>query len=379
MHVAMVTPLPPDCNAPRGGVEAVAVCLIRALIRAGCRVTVIKWGTDRDAPYHDAALDCDVVPLRLRHPAVLANWLSTPRELRRIVDDLRPDVVHIQDIPEFGLALSGPRVLTVHGINPRDEWLSGGVRRFVTVPIMAMTFHRSIKAYDHVVLISPYPRQALCFGRDARLHEIDNPVDDEFFDVARAEQAPTVLTVGLLSALKNTRAVVETAARIRRAVPDVRFRIAGPWRAGSVGYRRAVERLREETDLRDTVPFLGSLSRQEILAELAGASCLLLPSFQENAPRVIAEAMAAGVPVAASKVGGIPWMVRDGETGRLFEPTNLNQMVEAVQGILTDDQQRARMGQAARREAERRFRPDAVAARIIDVYRQAIRDHGGQQ
>jgi len=372
MHVAMVTPLPPDCDRPRGGVEAVAICLVRALVRLGVRVTVVRWGADEREPYRDAHLDCTVVPLRLRHPATLANWLWTPRELRRIVADVQPDVVHVQDIPELGLGLARPRVLTVHGINPLDEWVKAGLRRYLTVPIMGLTFMRAVRTYDHVIAISPYSRQAVRFPRRTHVHEIANPVEDRFFEVTPSEDARTVLAVGSLSKLKNTLGLVQAAGRVREAIPGVRFRIAGPWRAGASAYRRTVEGVCDRLDLHPTVDFLGPVDRAQQAAELARAGCFVLPSFQENAPMVIAEAMAAGVPVAASRVGGIPWMIDEGRTGLLFDPDDPAQIAECLIRLLTDRELRKTLGQAVRDEANRRFRADAVARRTLEVYQQAV-------
>ncbi len=370
----MVTPLPPDCESPRGGVEAVSVCLIEALARLDVRVTVIQWGGTEDAPYRHPRLDCTVVPLRLRHPAVIGNWLWTPRELGRIVSDVQPDVVHVQDIPEFGLALDVPRALTIHGINPRDEWVNGGPRRYLTWPILATTFARAVKTYPHVISISPYVRRAVRFAGHTVVHDVDNPVEDAFFEVSPDVSTPTVLTVGLLSKLKNTLGLVQVASRVRQRVPGVRFRIVGPWREGSQRYRRSVERFCERGGLHDTVHFVGRVDREAILSELAGASCLALPSFQENAPRVIAEAMAAGLPVAASSVGGIPWMVSEGKTGLLFDPNRPDQMVDALVRLLSDEALRSQMGQSARQEADRRFRADVVAGLVREVYQRAIED-----
>jgi len=372
MHVAMVTPLPPDPDKPRGGVEAVAVCLIRALVKAGVRVTALQWGGTQDGPHDDAALGCHVIPLRLRHPAMLANWLRTSGDVRRLVDEIRPDLVHVQDIPELGAALTGPRVLTIHGNNPRDEWLLGGIRRYVTTPIMALTFRWCRRKYRHVIMISPYSRRIGGFAADSKLHDVDNPVEDRFFDVSRQAGPPTVLMAGPLSELKNTMAVVQVAARLRRSVPDVRFRLAGAWREKNPAYRRSVEALRRSEQLEDAVQFLGLLGRAELLTELSRASCAYLPSFQENAPMVVSEAMAAGLPVVASRVGGIPWMVTEGKTGLLFDPNDIEGMSEGLRRVLSDPSLCGSMAAAARQEAERRFRASVVADKTLSVYRAAV-------
>ncbi len=368
MHVAMVTPLPPDCRAPQSGVDAVAICLIRALIARGVRITVIKWGGAEAGAFEDDDLGCRVVPLRLRHPAFIMNWLAAPDALNAMVGRVAPDLVHVQDVPELGRKLSGPRVLTVHGINPRDEWLNGGPRRYLTVPVMWATFLNSIKTYPHVTMISPYSRQAVRWPEGVELHDIDNPIEDRFFDSDRRPAPPTVMAVGALSPRKNTLGIVRAAAWVREAVPDVQFRFAGGWRDSRSSYRRQVERVCAEAGLDDTVAFLGPVPRERLTEELSRASCLVLPSFHENAPVVLAEAMAARVAVVASRTCGIPYLVDDGRTGLLIDPHHPQELADATVRVLTDEALRSRLVEAGRAEAEARWRPDAVAQKVQDLY-----------
>ncbi len=366
--------LPNDRDRPRGGPGVVSMCLIRALIRQGIEVTAIEWASPRGEPYDDEAIGCRVIPLPLRRPAFLGNAFRSPREVRRIVDELQPDLVHVQSIPELGWRLHCPRVLTIRGINPRDEWLLGGLRRFVTTPIMAATFYGAVRHYDHVIAISPYTREAARIPDRVQVHSIPNPVEEAFFDVERGDDRPTVLTVGVLSELKNTMGVVQAAAQIRQAVPGVAFRIAGPWRPSSAAYRQRVERFCQEKGLGEVVRFLGYVDRDALKVEMARASCLLLPSFQENSPVVIAEAMAAGLPILASRICGIPFLVKEGETGLLFDPLRSEEVVASLRQILTDDARRQRMGRAAREDARTRFQVDAVARQHVEVYRRAMAD-----
>jgi len=376
MHVAMVTPLPADPGRPSGGVAVGSAVLIRSMVRCGVKVTAIAWGSTRSEPWFDERLECPVIPLSLRHPAFLMNWLVTPGVLKRLVDDVKPDIVHVQDVPEIGGALTCPRVFTMRGYNPRDEWLLGGTRRYVTAPVMALTFWWYKRKYKHVIMISPYSRRVGGWARDACLYDIPNPIEDGFFSVHNERFSPTVLVVGVLSNLKNTLAVVQAAAALRLRFPDMRIRIVGPWRENNPDYRRRVEDLWRKERLQETVHFIGQLTRDQIMAELSRAACLFLPSFQENAPMVIAEAMAAGVPVVASRVGGIPWMVEDGKTGYLFDPHRLDEMVDRLKRLLMDGDLCRQMGQNARQVAEGRFRAEVVAQKTLKVYETALASRG---
>ena len=83
---------------------------------------------------------------------------------------------------------------------------------------------------------------------------------------------------------------------------------------------------------------------------------------------VVLEAMAAGVPVAASRVGGIPDLVEDGVTGRLFDPKNAGEIADVVGGLAADTSAVERLGKDARARAGRRFHPSIVAREHLEAY-----------
>jgi glycosyltransferase involved in cell wall biosynthesis len=97
-----------------------------------------------------------------------------------------------------------------------------------------------------------------------------------------------------------------------------------------------------------------------------------LPSLQDNFPNTLVEAMACGAAVAASEVGGVPDLVRDGETGLLAEKGNAAQLAERLQALLADAGLRTRLGAAARRAVERDCDERCIGARYLALYEQAM-------
>lgn len=126
--------------------------------------------------------------------------------------------------------------------------------------------------------------------------------------------------------------------------------------------RSVTERLVRSYGMEDRVFFAG---KQDQIAEFIGISdVLLLPSETESFGLVALEAMACEVPVVASRVGGLPEVIRDGVEGYLAEPGNIEEMSARTFEILSDSDRRARMGQSARASAQTRFN----AAEIIESY-----------
>jgi glycosyltransferase involved in cell wall biosynthesis len=113
---------------------------------------------------------------------------------------------------------------------------------------------------------------------------------------------------------------------------------------------------------------LGVLSEDELAYAYSAADVFLLPSLADNLPNTAIESSACGTPVVGFGVGGVPEIVRDGETGRVVEPGDGAAFADAVRALLDDEELRARLGAGARAHAEASYEAAAVAARMADLY-----------
>jgi glycosyltransferase involved in cell wall biosynthesis len=121
---------------------------------------------------------------------------------------------------------------------------------------------------------------------------------------------------------------------------------------------------------------VGKVSRSELVREFAEADFLVLPSRFEPFGIVLLEAMAAGLPVIASRVGGIPEIVTEEETGLLVEPDNPDRLADALWLLCQDESLRFSMGRMAR-ERVKRYAWDSVIPRILSVFAEALQENGG--
>jgi len=106
---------------------------------------------------------------------------------------------------------------------------------------------------------------------------------------------------------------------------------------------------------------------------LRGADLFVLPSRREGLPMAILEAMASGVPIVATRVGGVPEIIEDGEDGVLVPPEDPGALAAALGGLLDHPDRRAAMGIAARRKAEREFSLADAVDRYSEIYREIAR------
>lgn len=180
-----------------------------------------------------------------------------------------------------------------------------------------------------------------------------------------------VLFVGRLVERKGVRVLLEAMAHLgaRRA-----------WRAVIVGdgpERGKLEAYAAALGLGERVSFRGRISSAELAEAYAAAQALVLPAVvdqrgdTEGLGVVLLEAMSHGVPVIASRIGGITDIVEDGKTGLLIAPGDARQLAAAVERLAEDTALARRLGEAGRRVVQERFGWEAIAARWEEVYRQA--------
>ena len=218
-------------------------------------------------------------------------------------------------------------------------------------------------------MIGDYVERVLPDMKARKVWRIDNPIADSFFEVARAPEAGRIFCCGRIMPRKNIIGLLDAFSAVARLAPESRLRIAG---SAEPGYLLACKRRIESLGLESRVHFLGNLSVKDVQAELSKASCFVLPSFQETAPLSIAEAMAAGVPVVASDVGGIPGMVEHGRTGLLVDPHDVTAIGDAISRIISDVPLARSMGLLAADAVRKRFMASVVAEKTVQVYREIL-------
>jgi glycosyltransferase involved in cell wall biosynthesis len=187
-----------------------------------------------------------------------------------------------------------------------------------------------------------YRRAAICIGASRAVGEyfreigcqnieiIPNGVDLKKFEnlTRKPHDDFVIITVARLEKVKGINYLIEAVSRLNlngtRIILDI---------IGEGSERRSLENLTERLNLRDRVRFLGEIPNEQISEYLAGGDCFVLSSLREGFGIVILEAQAAGLPVVASNVGGIPDLVEDGKTGLLVKPEDPDQLAVAINRV----------------------------------------------
>jgi glycosyltransferase involved in cell wall biosynthesis len=160
---------------------------------------------------------------------------------------------------------------------------------------------------------------------------------------------------------KRNDLLVEAFALIRRTRPQAELHIVGD------GPDRAtLERQIGELGVDGAVRLLGS--RDDVPELLSRAACFVLASDYEGSPLAVIEAMAAGVPVVATGVGGVPELVADGETGFVVPPGAASALAAAVEAVLSDPARARRLGAAGRVIARSRLSQERMMSDLLRLY-----------
>lgn len=373
MRLAIATSFPSTPDHPRGGVQSVSVNLTRALAkRDDLEVHVITLDDKATAAAVSKWENATIHRLPAGSGPLLMNAVGKyRRQVQSYLEQLAPDVIHAHD--NYGIMVKGmkmPRVFTVHGFIYEDTRYAGGVG-----PYLRSLAWKSIETsawadQPHVVSISPYVRERLTGIASGVIHDIENPISPEYFSVKRKDDGRTVFCAASIGERKNTLGLVKAFATVVKKHPDAQLRWAGS--ASDANYEKSVRDFINANDLSRNVTLLGSIPAVRLREELSRASVFALISFEEGAPMGIAEAMATGLPIVTSNRCGMPYMVREGESGFLVSPNNLDEVAARIGDLLGNAQLRAKMGDRAIAFALEHFHPDRVAERTCAVYRKAL-------
>ena len=234
----------------------------------------------------------------------------------------------------------------------------------------------SIEKSDRITAVSQYLRDETCraFGCDGPdVEVIHNFIDPDIYDRSKypallknelARSKPILMHVSNFRTVKRVRDVIRIYAEVNRELPSVLVMI------GDGPDRPAAEEEARLLGVEHSVSFLGKLD--QIAPLLAAADLFLLPSQSESFGLSALEALASGVPVVGSDAGGLPEVVRDGETGALCAVGDVAGMAAAALEILQDKKRWTEMSRLAAVDARERFSRDAIVSKYESLYRDSL-------
>lgn len=277
----------------------------------------------------------------------------------------RADVVHLHSskagfVGRLAALLSGRRRRCLFTPHCWSFWMASGLeeRLYTSLERLAAPWCRTIVAVSEEERAAALERGV---GRAAQLVVIPNGIALDRFAAEPRPVPGRIVMVGRLAPQKRPDLLVRAFARLRHEFPDAHLQIAGDGPTAA-----EVRALVTELGLGDVVELLGA--RTDVPEILSRAACVALPSAYESAPYALLEAMAAGAPVVATAVGGMPETIDDGRTGLLVPPGDVDSLTAALRRLLADPQMAAELGAAARETVARDYGRETMASRLMAEY-----------
>jgi glycosyltransferase involved in cell wall biosynthesis len=366
MKVAMVSNFPEEEGRVTGGVESTAITLLQGLAKIpGIDLHVIAPASRKNGRETRGDLKIHWISYP-KVPGFIGYWTLMRRDIQRTLKAIQPDIAHFQGVAGWSIGYPDPYVLTIHGIQERDVLLSGGFLAMVRSRIIAAVEKTARKQARDAIIISPYVEEVVGNQLAGRRWAIENPVPEVFFNVKRSPDRPRILFVGRIRRLKNIDGLIRSFSLVLKRVPSAELCIAGD---SDPAYEAECRRLCGRLGIDHAVSFPGSLDRECLLEELARATCVALVSHQETAPMIVEEAMAAGLPVVASRICGLRYLVEDGNSGYLVDQNDEEEIADRICDLLLDDVKNAAFGQRGNTIARERFHVTSVTRTTWELYK----------
>lgn len=342
-----------------GGVETGTVDFARWLIEHGHEGLVVSNGGELVSDLTKVGGKHFQVPVHQKNLFTMA-WSF--QKLVKILREEKPDVVHARSrvpawIAYFACRKTGvPFITTCHGYYSKHLFSRVmGWAKFVIVPSQVIGHHM---IEDFGVL----PESIRCIPRSVDLRRFDIPRQS---DASKAQI--TIALVGRITPLKGHEYFLRAIARVARKYPYVKAWVIGDAPANKESYKEGLLALTKHLGLTEHVEFLGN--RKDIPELLSKVDVLVLSTVtQESFGRVILEAQAAGVPVVATKVGGVVELIDDTETGLLVSPKQPEEMAQAIMKILEDKALARQMVENAKKKILSHYTLDHMAGQTMKVY-----------
>ncbi len=296
-------------------------------------------------------------------------------EALAILNRIKPHLVHAHGT-ESAFALAAyksnlPNIISIQGIIAEYYDYEKSLVFFLQKYIEKFTIKKNLNfgcrtSWDKSFVLRNNPY--------ANIYYMPEALNSCFFQQQwRHHDEESLLFVGSLCKRKGIEVLLKALQHVKKEIPNVILKAVG---SGNQRYVSYLEKLVKEYDIQKNVIWLGNQRSEEIARHLKKSTLFVLPTFIDNSPNSLAEAMVVGTPSIASNVGGIPSMIENDLTGILVEPNQPENLAESIIALLKDYNKQNLISKNARKVARERHLPEKVADITLDVYRKIISTKG---
>ena len=192
----------------------------------------------------------------------------------------------------------------------------------------------------------------------------------ESFFRLKSQGGAVIGTAGFLRPIKGFHILLQAVERVVKTHPDTCLLVVGQFARES--YKREMLKQIRDRGLKRHVVFTGYVPHRDVLAWMREMDIFAFPSLHEGSPNALLEAMACGLPIAASRVGGIVDIVEDDRDVLLVPADDVDMLSQKLQQLVRDMELRKRLGRAAKQKVESQFSPDRETENWLDIYHRVL-------
>jgi glycosyltransferase involved in cell wall biosynthesis len=346
---------------------------------AGNDVTIISRETEikpKDISVCELRFKGDSIPF-LRNLIFPFKTLHALNSFDLIHTQYHPGIFAGNAAAEF---LKKPHVFTYHGFAPIRAWRNYKQRLKMIDHRVGAFFALRTKVHK-IITVSHFLKEELMkkyFVEGNKIRVIYNGVDTKRFNpnvkgesirkFYRIENCPTVLYLGRLAPYKGVQFLIEAVPKVLKELPDAKFLIGGAMRYDIADLGQVIKKLK----IRHSVVFTGYVPNGDVPKLYACCDVFCYPSLWEGFGLTPAEAQACGKPVVTFNTCAIPEVVKNGHTGLLVEPRNVDALAKALVSLLKNEKKRFNMGLEARKRTLQFFSWDKAAEQTLQIYREVL-------
>jgi glycosyltransferase involved in cell wall biosynthesis len=374
------------CPRPNfSGLESYALQMAAAQKGLGHSVSMVVL---EDSPLASRALNAEIELVVLKHGA-LAKFAFMKQLISILKSHSRPDIIHLHSTQDLDLTM-GPLALARIGPSPRTRvvlqthiWISHSKRDplhaalYSLVDEMWCSSEPARRALKNFIPISPGQLRIIRYGRDIQSLESGFlPREDARRFLKLPSDATVVGTVARIDGGKGVRELYEASIDLMKTEPSLHLIWIGPPTTDDPKAIALAENILSEArslpdGLRERVHFPGGIA--DSYKYLRAFDLFALPTYAECFSLALLEAQLASLPCLTSSSGGSPEIVRENETGWLFEPRSVEACSKALKRALADRNRWADFGRRAHDQVIAQYDFQKVLPTTIDAYREVLR------
>jgi len=296
------------------------------------------------------------------------TWYSGLRkQVNTIINQINPQLIHVHGI-EKGFALCAlenihKSIISIQGIYTKMQFIQPTLKGF---------FQKFIEKYSIIKFQnfgcrtnwdSNFVKE---LNQNAEVYNMPELINQNYFNkkwVGNEKQV--IVFVGSIIKRKGIEVLISALKLVKIQFPQINLKLIGSY---SKQYYNYLQKIIKHSNLESNIHFLGVQNNVQISKILSEASVFVLPTFIDNSPNSLAEAMAVGMPCIASDVGGIPSMITDNFDGLLFPSGNFKSLSEKILEVLNNKNIRKKLSENSKNTAINRNTTEVVLKSTLEVY-----------